>query len=67
MKIEDSGMPEEIYWNSLFNIDEIVDWLNLSEGAQIVEMGSGYGTFTVPIGATLKRGSVVTASTSKNP
>jgi len=49
MKIEDSGMPDELYWNSLFDIDGIIDWLNISEKSRIVEVGSGYGTFTVPI------------------
>jgi len=25
MKIEDSGMPEEIYWNSLFDFEGVVE------------------------------------------
>ena len=50
MKVEDSGMPEEVYWNSLFDIEGIVDWLAVSDNnATIVEIGCGYGTFTVPI------------------
>ena len=50
MKVDDSGMPEEAYWNSLFDIEGIVDWLALSDkNATIVEIGCGYGTFTVPI------------------
>lgn len=50
MKVDDSGMPEEAYWNSLFDIEGIVDWLALSKKtATIVEIGCGYGTFTVPI------------------
>jgi len=50
MKVDDSGMPEEAYWNSLFDIEGIVDWLTLSKKiATIVEIGCGYGTFTVPI------------------
>jgi SAM-dependent methyltransferase len=54
MKVDDSGMPDETYWNSLFDIPRIVDWLNLGNvDAPIVEIGCGYGTFTVPIaGAT---------------
>jgi hypothetical protein len=27
MKVFDSGMPEEAYWNSLFDIQQIVKWL----------------------------------------
>ncbi len=50
MKVENSGMPEESYWNSLFNIDSIIEWLALpKEAATIVEIGCGYGTFTVPL------------------
>ncbi len=50
MKVDDSGMPGQAYWDSLFDIDGIVDWLDLSkEVRRIVEIGCGYGTFTVPI------------------
>lgn len=55
MKVNDSGMPDEAYWNSLFNIDLIVDWLDLSSiSGPIVEIGCGYGTFTVPIAKKIK-------------
>ena len=50
MKVPDSGMPEESYWNSLFDIPHIIEWLELhSVHASIVEVGSGYGTFAVPV------------------
>lgn len=50
MKVFDSGMPEEAYWNSLFDVPLIVDWLNLKNvSAPIVEVGCGYGTFTIPV------------------
>jgi SAM-dependent methyltransferase len=50
MKVNDSGMPDEAYWSRLFDIPIIVDWLNLKNvTASIVEIGCGYGTFTVPI------------------
>ena len=49
MRIEDSGMPGETYWNSLFDINTIVDWLVNSKNAEIVEIGCGYGTFTIPL------------------
>jgi len=55
MKIDDSGMPEEIYWNSLFDIDGIIEWLGpLKHGSKIVEVGCGYGTFTVPLAKKTK-------------
>ena len=54
MKIDDSGMPEESYWNSLFGIESIVDWLKISKKiVSVVEIGCGYGTFTVPIAKQL--------------
>jgi ubiquinone/menaquinone biosynthesis C-methylase UbiE len=53
MKVDDSGMPEEAYWNSLFDIEGIVDWLAIPKTSTIVEIGCGYGTFTVPIAKTL--------------
>jgi ubiquinone/menaquinone biosynthesis C-methylase UbiE len=50
MKVEDSGMPHESYWNSLFNIEGIIAWLPPTEAtAKIVEIGCGYGTFTLPL------------------
>ena len=50
MKVFDSGMPEEAYWNSLFDIPQIVKWLNVADVVDpITEIGCGYGTFTVPI------------------
>ncbi len=43
-------MLEEAYWNSVFDITRIVDWLNVKAvTAPIVEIGCGYGMFTVPV------------------
>jgi 16S rRNA A1518/A1519 N6-dimethyltransferase RsmA/KsgA/DIM1 with predicted DNA glycosylase/AP lyase activity len=55
MKIDDSGMPEEAYWNSLFDIQVIIDWLAIPKNSTIVEIGCGYGTFTVPIAKKSKK------------
>jgi ubiquinone/menaquinone biosynthesis C-methylase UbiE len=50
MKVSDSGMPDEAYWNSLFHIPRIMEWLHLTTiSGPIVEVGCGYGTFTLPI------------------
>jgi ubiquinone/menaquinone biosynthesis C-methylase UbiE len=50
MKVTDSGMPDEFYWNSLFDVAGIVSWLKIENIADpIVEIGCGYGTFTVPV------------------
>ena len=56
MKIFDSDMPEETYWNSLFDVDTIVEWLSLERVSDpIVEIGCGYGTFTVQIAKAFSR------------
>ncbi len=42
MRIEDSGMPEESYWNTLFDIERIVAWLAIPKDAKVAEIGAGY-------------------------
>lgn len=42
-------MPEEPYWESLFDIPAILSWMELDRGQSVAELGCGYGTFTVPI------------------
>jgi SAM-dependent methyltransferase len=50
MKIRDSGMPDEAYWESLFNAPLILRRLGLDESVgDVAELGCGYGTFTVPV------------------
>jgi SAM-dependent methyltransferase len=47
MKIRDSGMPNETYWDSFFDVETILDRLgvqDLTDG--IVDLGCGYGSFT---------------------
>ena len=50
MKLRESGMPEEAYWETLVDVELILDRLEV--GAQlsgVVELGCGYVTFTIPI------------------
>lgn len=55
MKIRESGMPEENYWESFFNTASIFSKLQLdSEIVDVVEFGSGYGTFTIPAAKIIK-------------
>jgi ubiquinone/menaquinone biosynthesis C-methylase UbiE len=55
MKIRESGMPEETYWETFFNVAEIFVKLNLdSTISDVVEFGSGYGTFTIPAAKIIK-------------
>jgi 2-polyprenyl-3-methyl-5-hydroxy-6-metoxy-1,4-benzoquinol methylase len=50
MKVLDSGMPEEGYRESLFDIEEIIEWTGPERSdLPIVEVGCGYGTFTIPV------------------
>jgi ubiquinone/menaquinone biosynthesis C-methylase UbiE len=49
LKVRDSGMPEEGIWASFFNIDLILAELQInSDIKDLVEIGCGYGTFTIP-------------------
>lgn len=50
MKVRDSGMPEIEYWETLFDVPGILERLKIDRTiASAVEVGCGYGTFTVPI------------------
>jgi ubiquinone/menaquinone biosynthesis C-methylase UbiE len=55
MKIRESGMPEESYWESLFNTQLILSKLQFNKTINnAVEFGSGYGTFTIPAAKIIK-------------
>jgi SAM-dependent methyltransferase len=49
MKIRDSGMPDEAYWESLFDVPLIIARLGISRYRDVAELGCGYGTFSIPI------------------
>ncbi len=53
-------MPEETYWNSLFDGRANVKWLDLTCMVTLfVEIGREYGRFAVPVASAI-RGSMVT-------
>lgn len=55
MKIRDSGMPDEKIWESFFNVEMILSELEVdSQIIDLVEIGSGYGTFTLPAAKIIK-------------
>jgi len=55
MKIRESGMPSEPYWESFFDTQFILSQLQLSNTINdAVEFGSGYGTFTIPAAKIIK-------------
>jgi SAM-dependent methyltransferase len=50
MKLRESGMPEEAYWETLFDVPLIMDRLGIDARLRsVIEMGCGYGTFTIPV------------------
>lgn len=58
MKGRESGMPDESMWAMFFEPQLILKKLGLrSESGDVVEFGSGYGTFTIPA-ARIVRGMV---------
>ena len=60
MKLRDSGMPDEQYWETLFDVPLILRELGIGPQIRdVAELGCGYGTFTIPI-ARLVSGSVFT-------
>jgi SAM-dependent methyltransferase len=50
MKVRESGMPEEAYWETLFDVPLVLDRLGIDVRLRnVVEFGCGYGTFTIPV------------------
>ena len=50
MKLRDSGMPDEGYWETLFDVKVVIDLLEIDDRTvDAVELGCGYGTFTLPV------------------
>ena len=55
MKVRDSGMPDEKLWNDFFDTDLILSELHIDlKIKDLVEIGCGYGTFTIPASRLLK-------------
>jgi SAM-dependent methyltransferase len=50
MRLRDSGMPDEAYWETLFDVPYIIKALGIDKTlGDVAELGCGYGTFTVPV------------------
>lgn len=48
-------MPEEAYWESLFDIPLILDRLKIDRAVEhVAELGCGYGTFAVPVARRIR-------------
>ena len=49
MRVRESGMPPLQTWESFFDVEAILDALQLdTTRRQVLEFGCGYGTFTLP-------------------
>ncbi len=50
MKVRDSGMPPQDYWETLLDLPLILDAFGFGPATgDVVELGCGYGTFTLPV------------------
>jgi SAM-dependent methyltransferase len=50
MRYRESGMPPQDYWETLFDVEQILDRFGFSAATgDAAELGSGFGTFTVPL------------------
>ena len=49
MKARESGMPDEVYWNTFFDAESAIKRMFGAGGCRgdAIEFGSGYGTFTL--------------------
>ena len=54
MRIRDSGMPEEVYWESLFDVPQILSRLGVERFRDVAELGCGYGTFSIPVAKAIR-------------
>jgi len=54
MKLRESGMPQHDYWESLFDVPLIVERFGFNRvRGNVAELGCGYGTFTLPVAASI--------------
>ncbi len=49
MKIRESGMPDEAFWEALFDVPLILSELGIDRFHDVAELGCGYGTFSIPV------------------
>jgi SAM-dependent methyltransferase len=60
MKLRESGMPPQDYWETLFDVPGVLDAFGFGLAiGDVAELGCGYGTFTLPLARCI-RGTVHT-------
>ncbi len=54
MKLRESGMPPQDYWETLHDVPRILDAFGFgATTGDVAELGCGYGTFTIPLAARI--------------
>jgi SAM-dependent methyltransferase len=54
VKLRESGMPPQDFWETLLDVPAILDAFGFGAATgDMVELGCGYGTFTVPLAARI--------------
>lgn len=54
MRVRDSGMPEQAYWELLVDVPLTIQRFEFHQHNDVAEMGCGYGTFTEPVARTIR-------------
>jgi SAM-dependent methyltransferase len=54
MRVRDSGMPEEEYWESLFDVPLTLQRFAIYQYRDVAELGCGYGTFSIPVAQSIR-------------
>lgn len=49
MRIRDSGMPDETFWELMLDVPIILERLEIERFHDVAELGCGYGTFSIPV------------------
>jgi SAM-dependent methyltransferase len=54
MKLRESGMPPQDYWETLLDVPAVLDAFGFgATTGDVAELGCGYGTFTLPLAARI--------------
>ena len=54
MRLRDSWMPDEAYWETLFDVPLILSKLGIERFQDAAELGCGYGTFSIPVAQSIR-------------